>query len=161
MRKRLSPYRPRALAPLGRVDGLDYDVLDGLLGYGLRRAQVAMFLSFYEATRGMEITPPRFTALVMIGANPGMSQSALAEVLGIARSGAMLLTDWFDKRGFVERRRKPGDARAWGLYLTSRGTQLVEEMKRRVVEHEKRRVACLSMSERRELRRLLAKLADS
>ncbi len=161
MRKRLSPHRPRVVAPLGRVAGLDYDVLDELLGYGLRRAQVAVFLSFHEATRGMDITPPRFTALVMISANPGMSQSALAEVLGIARSGAMLLTDWFDKRRLVERRRKPGDARAWGLYLTSRGTQLVEKMKRSVVEHERRRAACLSASERRELHRLLAKLADS
>jgi DNA-binding MarR family transcriptional regulator len=161
MRERLSPHRPRVVAPLGRVAGLDYDVLDGLLGYGLRRAQVAMFLSFDDATRGMDITPPRFTALVMIGANPGMSQSVLARVLGIARSGAMLLTDWFDRRGLVERRRAPRDARAWGLHLTASGTQLVERVKRRVIEYERRRAACLSTRERRELHRLLAKLADS
>ncbi len=161
MRKLLSPHRPRVVAPLRRIAGLDYDVLEDLLGYGLRRAQVAVFLSFHEATRGMEITPPRFTALVMIGANPGMSQSVLAKVLGIARSGAMLLTDWFDKRGLVERRRKPGDARAWGLHLTGRGAQLVESVKRRVIAQERRRAACLLPSERRELHRLLAKLADS
>ncbi|HVC12252.1 MAG TPA: hypothetical protein VNE59_11490, partial [Burkholderiales bacterium] len=66
MSKLPSPHRPRALAPIRRVAGLDYDVLDELLGYSLRRAQVAMFLSFHEATRGMEITPPRFTALVVV-----------------------------------------------------------------------------------------------
>ena len=160
MSKPPSPHRPRALAPIRRVAGLDYDVLDELLGYALRRAQVAMFLSFQEATRGMEITPPRFTALVVVGANPDIGQSTLGEVLGIARSGAMLLADWMTARGLVERRRRPDDGRAWGLHLTRRGEQLVERMKRRVCEAEGRRSAVLSASERRELLRLLAKLAD-
>src|SRR5882672_9934114 len=94
----------RNLKPIERVPGLDYDVLDELLGYRLRRAQVAMFIAFHEATKGLNITPPRFTALVVIGANPGIRQTVLGNVLGIARSGAMLLTDWFEDRGLVERR---------------------------------------------------------
>jgi DNA-binding MarR family transcriptional regulator len=161
MKRVPAPRRPRVVAPVARVEGLDYDVLDRLLGYSLRRAQVAIFLSFHEATRGMHVTPPRFTALVMIGANPGMSQTTLARVLGIARSGAMYLTDWFERRRLVERRHKPGDARAWGLHLSQQGTRLVERMKRRVVEQERKRAACLSAREHRQLRRLLAKLADS
>src|SRR6185369_4160982 len=108
----------KTLRPIGRVNGLNYDVLDELLGYSLRRAQVAMFVAFHEATRGLNVTPPRFTALVVIGANPGISQATLGRVLGIARSGAMLVTDWFEARGLVERRRRPGDERAWGLHLT-------------------------------------------
>ncbi|MGH8745372.1 MAG: MarR family winged helix-turn-helix transcriptional regulator, partial [Burkholderiales bacterium] len=100
------------------MPGLDYGVLDELLGYSLRRAQVTLFLAFHDATRGQHITPPRFTALVIIGANPGISQSTLGAVLGIARSGAMLLTDWMVGRGLVERRRRPADGRAWGLHLT-------------------------------------------
>jgi DNA-binding MarR family transcriptional regulator len=159
MNRRAAPYRPRVLAPIARVAGLDYDVLDELLGYSLRRAQVAMFMAFHEATRGMQITPPRFTALVMIGANPGMSQTALGNVLGIARSGAMLLTDWFEEQKLVERRHRPDDGRAWGLYLTRRGERLVERMKRRVLAYDRKRTAALSVRERRELQRLLAKLA--
>ena len=42
---KLAPYRPRTLTPIARVPGLDYDVLDDLLGYSLRRAQVAMFVA--------------------------------------------------------------------------------------------------------------------
>lgn len=155
----MSPHRPRALAPIYRVPGLDYDVLDDLLGYSLRRAQVAMFLAFYEATRGMDVTPPRFTALVIVGANPGINQSALGAVLGIARSGAMLLTDWFEARGLVLRRRRPGDGRVWGLHLTRSGEQLVERMKRRVVELDLEKSKLLSAKERRELLRLLEKLS--
>jgi DNA-binding MarR family transcriptional regulator len=158
-KKPLAPYRPRTLAPIARVPGLDYDVLDELLGYALRRAQVAMFLAFHGATRGMDMTPPRFTALVIIGANPGMSQSALGNVLGIARSGAMALADWFEARGLAERRRKPEDGRAWGLRLTPRGEALVRRMKRRVAAEDRRRAAKLGAAERHELLRLLNKLA--
>jgi DNA-binding MarR family transcriptional regulator len=159
MRKLPSPYRPRVLAPIHRVPGLDYGVLDQLLGYALRRAQVGMFLAFHAATRGVDITPPRFTALVIVGANPGIGQSALGKVLGIARSGAMLLTDWMEARGLAERRRRPGDARAWGVRLTPRGEKLVAAMKRRVAAEDRKRAGVLSARERRELLRLLDKLA--
>ena len=154
-----APYRPRTLAPIQRVAGLDYDVLDDLLGYALRRAQVAMFLAFHAATRGQDITPPRFTALVIVGANPGISQTALGNVLGIARSGAMALTDWFEARELIVRRRSPNDGRAWGLQLTVRGERMVRRMKRNVVALDRRRAAVLGGSERRELLRLLNKLA--
>ena len=142
-----------------RVPGLDYDVLDDLLGYSLRRAQLAMFASFDEATRGKKLTPPRFTALVVIGANPGLSQSLLGRVLGIARSGAMLMTDLLEERGLVERRRRPNDGRAWGLHLTRRGEQFVGTMKRRVLELDFKKAGLLTRTERRELLRSLEKLA--
>lgn len=155
-----SPHRPRVLAPIRRVGGVDYDVLDELLGYSLRRAQVTMYLAFHHATRGMDVTPPRFTALVVIGANPGISQSAVGQVLGIARSGAMLLTDWMEGRGLVERRRPPGDGRSWGLHLTKGGERTLERMKGRVVRLEQEKTKDLTAKERRELLRLLEKLAE-
>jgi DNA-binding MarR family transcriptional regulator len=159
MQKLPSPYRPRVLAPILRVAGLDYDVLDELLGYALRRAQVGMFLAFHAATRGLDITPPRFTALVIVGANPGIGQSSLGLVLGIARSGAMMLTDWMEARGLAERRRRPNDGRAWGVHLSVRGEALLARMKRRVTAEDRRRAAVLGTRERRELLRLLNKLA--
>ena len=80
MTKLPSPYRPRGLAPILRVPGLDYDVLDELLGYALRRAQVGMFLAFHAATRGMirlSVVPParraslaqEFIAIRRVGEN--------------------------------------------------------------------------------------------
>jgi DNA-binding MarR family transcriptional regulator len=159
MTKPPSPHRPRVLAPILRVPGVDYDVLDELLGYSLRRAQVAMFVAFHEATRGLEITPPRFTALVVVGANPGISQSTLGDVLGIARSGAMTLVDWMVGRALVVRERAPHDRRAWGLRLTREGERMVEKMKRSVLARDREHAASLTAAERRELLRLLGKLA--
>jgi DNA-binding MarR family transcriptional regulator len=69
------------------------------------------------------------------------------------------MTDFLEARGLVERRRRPGDARAWGLYLTRRGQQLVERVKARVLQHEQRIVGKISPEERRQLLKLLEKLA--
>jgi DNA-binding MarR family transcriptional regulator len=80
-------------------------------------------------------------------------------VLGIARSGVNALADWMEERGLAGRCADKQDARAWGLYLTARGLGLVEGMKRRVLEGERKRSAALTANERKELLRLLRKLA--
>lgn len=153
------PARGPRPSSIARVEGIDYVDLDQHLGYVLRRAQVAAFDAFHRATAGVGITPPRYTALVILNANPGITQSTLGEVLGTARSGAMLLTDWLEGRGLAERRHRPDDGRAWGLYLTPKGERLLETLHRRVREQDRRFMARLAKAEQRELRRLLEKLA--
>src|SRR5262245_51686379 len=137
--------RPGSLA---RVEGLSYGDLDQHLGYVLRRAQLAGFEAFHRATERQDITPARYTALVIIGANPGLKQSALGAALGTARSGAMMLADWMEKRGLVERRSMPGDARAWGLYLTRAGESKLAELNRKVRANDARFAARLTAAER-------------
>lgn len=149
--------RPRMIA---RVAGLNYGDLDEHLGYVLRRAQLGGFEAFQRATAGMEITPPRYTALNIVGANPGMSQSALGSALGTARSGAMMLADWLETRGMAERRRLNGDGRAWGLFLTSRGRSTLADLKRRVRAEDAAFAGRLMQHELVELRRLLGKLIE-
>ena len=148
--------RPSSIA---RVPGIDYAELDTMFGYALKRAQVAAFEAFSRATSGADITPPRFTALVILQTNPGISQSLLGDVLGTARSGAMLLTDWLESRGLAERRHRPDDGRAWGLYLTPKGQRLTDTLRRRVRDHDRRFAARIAPREQRELLRLLQKLA--
>lgn len=154
----IAPRRPRSVTPIERVPGVAYGVLERLLGYELRRAQVAMFGAFERATRGLKITPPRFSALVLVGENPGLSQSRLGQVLGIARSGAMMLTDWMEERGYAERRAQPGDARSWGLYLTRTGEQFVARMAAKVLAEDLARSSVLTEGERADMLRLLGKL---
>jgi DNA-binding MarR family transcriptional regulator len=71
----------------------------------------------------------------------------------------MLVTDWFEARGLVERRHLPSDARAWGLHLTRKGEQLAEKLKRRVLQVDCKNTRSLKKTERRQLLRLLEKLA--
>lgn len=153
-----SPRGPRP-SSIARVDGIDYLDLGEHLGYALRRAQVAAFDAFHRATAGLDITPPRFTALVILQANPGISQSTLGEVLGTARSGAMLLANWLEARGFASRRHRADDGRAWGLYLTGKGARLIERLRRRVRVYDRRFAGRLGKRERAQLLRLLERLA--
>jgi DNA-binding MarR family transcriptional regulator len=157
MDTRHKPRGPRA-SSIARVPGIDYADLDRVLGYQLRRAQLAGFEAFQRATAGVDITPPRYTALTIVGANPGLSQTNLGAALGTARSGAMLLTDWLEDRGLAERRRRHGDGRAWGLYLTARGKTLLARLRRRVIAHDASFAGRLRPREQEELKRLLEKL---
>lgn len=118
------------------VPGLHYGVLDELLGYALRRAQNALYLDFYRATEGEDISPQRFAALVLVAENPGMRQGLLAQAMGLHRSGALRLTDWLTAQGWVERRDDPGDARSWGLYLSAAGRRRMAHLERTVREHD-------------------------
>ena len=138
---------------------LYYDDLDQHLGYVLRRAQLAGFEAFRQAAAGADISPARYTAMVIVHANPGLTQSALGAALGTARSGAMMVVNWLEARGLAERRNRPEDARSWGLYLTPRGETRLRDLKRRVRANDARFAARLTAPERTQLRRLLEKLA--
>jgi DNA-binding MarR family transcriptional regulator len=153
------PARGPRPSSIARVAGIDYVDLDQHLGYALRRAQVAAFDAFHRATAGAGITPPRYTALVILRANPGISQSTLGDVLGTARSGAMLLTNWLEGRGLAERRHRRDDGRAWGLYLTAKGERLLETLRRRVRAQDQRFAARLTKTDQRKLLQFLEKLA--
>jgi DNA-binding MarR family transcriptional regulator len=153
---------PKARGPrpgsIVRVASLNYGDLDEHLGYVLRRAQLAGFEAFHHATERTDITPARYTAMMIVRANPGLTQSALGAALGTARSGAMMLADWLEKRGLAERRHQPDDGRAWGLHLTRRGEARLRELSRRVRANDAAFASRLSAEERLRLRELLEKL---
>ena len=142
-----------------RPPELCYGDLDEHFGYVLRRAQLAGFEAFHQATARLDITPARYTALVIVGANPGLTQSALGSALGTARSGAMIVVNWMEKRGLAERRHRPEDGRSWGLYLTRTGETRLRGLRRRVRANDAAFAARLAPIERRTLKKLLDKLA--
>jgi DNA-binding MarR family transcriptional regulator len=148
---------PDAVEEMRRVPGLRYGVLDELLGYALRRAQNALYIDFYRATADFALSPQRFAALVLIGENPGIRQTTLSEAMGIARSGGMRLTDWFEERKLVDRREDRDDARVWGLHLTLKGERLLKAMSERVVDHDKSLLATIGTT-RQTLKATLEKL---
>lgn len=125
------------------VPGVDYGLLDGLLGYALRRAQNALYLDFYRATAEWDVSPQRFAALVLIARNPGMRQGLLGQAMGLHRSGALRLTDWLTAQGWAERRDAPDDARAWGLHLTAAGRRRLTKLEAAVAAHDRALLAGL------------------
>lgn len=140
-----------------RIDGINYDILEELTGYAVRRAQLSIYADFAASLGAYDITPQRFSSLVIISANPGISQTRLAEVMGIARSGVVSIIDNFEQTGLLERQ-DAGDRRAYNLHLTKEGQRQLEKYKQAVKEHDDRVSQQLTAKEREQLRALLGKL---
>ena len=66
-----------------RVPGGDYGVLDELLGYAIRRAQIKVYAHFFKSIGDQTTTPQRFTVLSIIGSNPGLQQKEVRPPLKI------------------------------------------------------------------------------
>jgi DNA-binding MarR family transcriptional regulator len=130
-------------------------MLPGLLGYRLRLAQQALFRDF--AARVAELSPGRVGILLLIEANPGVTQSRLAQAVALERSTMVGVLHALEGRGLIERRRGE-DRRTNGLWLTPVGRERVAKLKRRIQEHERRVAARLTAAEREQLIGLLEKL---
>ncbi|TAK88188.1 MAG: MarR family transcriptional regulator [Betaproteobacteria bacterium] len=140
-----------------KVNGapLKQGMLPGLLGYRLRLAQQAVFRDFSASVA--EISPGRFGILLLIDANPGVTQSRLAQAVSLERSTMVGVLHALQGSGLVERRRGT-DRRTNGLWLTPRGHALMARLKRRIQAHERRVASRLSAAEREQLLGLLGKL---
>ena len=95
--------------------------------------------------------------LVLIDANPGLTQSRLAETVRRDRSTMVAVLDELEARGLIARRRGE-DRRTNGLWMTRSGHTFLAAAMRRVHAHERRFAARLSAKERRQLFALLDKL---
>ncbi len=93
----------------------------GIVGYRLRRAQLAVFQRFLAEFEDLDLRPAEYSVLVLIDDNPGRKQSEIAEVLGIKRANFVPLINGLEDRGLTERRLTAGDRRANALHLTTRG----------------------------------------
>jgi DNA-binding MarR family transcriptional regulator len=145
---------------VARGDGaLDHGLLPRLVGYQLRLAQLAVFRDFDRATADLGLTPGRFGMLVLIEANPGVTQSALARAVGLDRSTLVALLDQLEDRRLVARRQGE-DRRTNGLWLTAAGQRFLGKMKRRVAAHEARVAARLTRAERELLLGALRRLGE-
>lgn len=135
----------------------DFDLLLGLVGFHLRFAQNAVVDHFLEHVGDGSITPIQFSTLALVGANPGLSQTALSRAVGIERSSTVTIIDGLEKRGFLERRRP--DRRSHALHLTASGKRLLARLKPQVQAHDVAIAAALSDAEKRLLVDMLDRLA--
>lgn len=140
---------------------LDLGGLPDLVGYHLRMAQVLVFRDFDRELSDLDITPAIFGVLEILHRNPGLTQTRLAQAIGLDRSSLVPLLDKLQKRSVVEREASTKDRRSNYLHLTGTGEQLLLEAERRVRLHEKRILAHLTKSETRQIIQLLMKLASA
>ena len=133
-------------------------ILPGLLGYQLRHANLKVVGGFAERIAPHKLTAAQFGLLVLVGANPGATQAALARAFGTDRSVMVRLIDRLEAAGLVDRRAREGDRRSNAIVLTEPGAVLLERLKREVRAFEDAVTACLSREETETLLALLRRI---
>ena len=140
-------------------DPLDLGLLPGLVGYQLRRAQLAVFQHF-AATVGQEgVTPGWFGLMVIVANNEGLSQTRLARALGIDGSTMVAMIDRLEEKGWLRRERSSVDRRSHELRLTEAGAELLARLTAQVEAHEAELAQNLTAEEKTQLLAMLAKVA--
>jgi DNA-binding MarR family transcriptional regulator len=101
------------------------DPLKSLPGYVLRRASSKLAAELGARLAPLGLRSADVSVLLLIDANPGVTQSELGRVLDIQRANMNPLVTKLSARGLVERQKV--DGRSQGLALTQQGRSLTEE----------------------------------
>ena len=144
------------------TNSMDFGQLNEMIGYLLRRAQVA---AYHDYANGMGsdvngVSPATFAVLTLIDLNPGLNQSTLAVALDIERSGVVLMINKLEAKGLAERRQSAEDKRMHALYLTPKGKDILTKVHIKVCEHNSRLVKKITSEEYASLKVILRKLYE-
>ena len=144
-------------------ENLDLSPLEHDVGFQIHLTRRAIWSSL---RRSRKEPKPRFpsgymASLLLIGANPGISPSQIADALVLDMPNLALILRLMDKEGLIERRRNSADKRRLELLLTEAGKVQFELA--REVGHSQNEKICrgLSDEEARQLVDLLAKVRTS
>ena len=114
-----------------------------------------------EAFTSIGLTPALFAVLNVLGAREGAIQQQLSSDMGIDPSAMVKLINELEAAGLAERRRRPGDRRAWEVTITPAGRSTLERARQLVAEVEEYVLGELSTSERGQLLTLLRRALAS
>ena len=102
-----------------------------------------------------------YLVLAAVAQGQPRSQLALAQQLAVDKTAMTYLLDELETAGLVTRRPDPADRRARQVAVTAKGSTVLEDFGRRLVEAEAKVLAPLSAAERKTLRELLGRVANS
>ena len=110
-----------------------------------------------EALASIGLTPALFALLNVLGAREGAIQSELSSDMGIDPSAMVKMIDELETAGLAERRRRPGDRRAWEIAITAKGRRTLERARALATQVEDEVLGGLGAADRRRLIALLRK----
>lgn len=135
-------------------------VLASLVGFRLRMAQLAVYEDFLRDAPPPRLTPGLAAILILVDANPGMTQQRLCEAIRVDKSTLAITLNHLEDRGLLRRVRSSGDRREKTLRLTRRGASTLRALLAHIERHERRVFANLSKAEQTQLVRLLQKIGE-
>ena len=130
------------------VDAENWDSRLGFLMHDVSRLRRSVFDEFMKP---MAMTRSQWWILAHLSRHDGMIQSDLANVLDIGKAALGGLIDRLEASKFIERRADDNDRRVKRIYLTSKGTQIITEMRTRSHEMSERILDGLDTASRHAL----------
>ncbi len=103
------------------------ELLDNSVIHLLHRANQSVSDIFSEQMRGETLTPRQFAVLSAISENEGLNQTHLVKETGIDRSTLADIIQRMLKKGLITRKRTERDGRAYSVFLTEMGQQILDE----------------------------------
>lgn len=137
---------------------VDFGILPELTGFSVKLAWILGYGLIMRGLGDSGVTPLRFSMLEVIGRNPGLQQTQLANALALSRPATTLAIDFWEERGCVERRRLPGDRRSFGVFATPKGLEQLRNLRSIMRDADVALTSDLTEDENAELRRLLSKI---
>ena len=138
-----------------KAEKLALGQLNHHLGYFLRRLQIWVFLDFIQMLETMKVRPAQYSVLLIIEANPGRSQAAIGQTLGIERARLARLLHELERRLWVSRRASGSDGRSHSLHLTGKGRNALAKIKDLAEQHETQLTSYLGHRRHKQLMALL------
>lgn len=131
------PDRAERPQETGRAP-VDMTDLNNLLGFLIRRAQLWVFQDLIKSFAPLRLRPADYAVLSVVDANPGLSQMALSNALGIERAHLVRLLDRLEDRLLLNRIASLSDRRSHCLHLTERGRVLLAKSRVQIAAQEVR-----------------------
>jgi DNA-binding MarR family transcriptional regulator len=140
-------------------ENVDFGPLADWVGFHLRLAQTASFQAFVQEAREIDLSPGRFATLLLIGRNPGISQTALAAANGRDKSTLTPILEDLERRGFVVREKLKTDRRSYQLTLTESGKKMLEQLTACAKRHDDNLDRIIGPKDRAKFIKILQKIA--
>lgn len=130
---------------------------------GTMLAQVSRLMrrTFDVRARQIGVTRPQWQVLSYLARHAGINQGGLAELLEVEPITAGRMIDRLQDAELVERRPDPADRRAWRLYLTERGAQLLDQLRPLAQETYQEALEGITENERAELMATLGRMRSN
>jgi len=149
------PAVRRSVASPARAEKLSLGQLNHHLGFFLRRLQIWVFQDFIQTLAPMKVRTAQYSVLLIIEANPGRSQAAIGQTLGIERARLARLLHELERRKWVRRRASGSDARSHSLHLAADGEKVLAKIKSLAEQHEAQLAEHVGAKRRQQLMDLL------
>jgi DNA-binding MarR family transcriptional regulator len=155
--------RRRPVPRTADISTVDLDILGDLLSFYIRVLNLVLSRDLDEAMRGTPVArgTGKISTLLMVAANPGIRPSVIAHFNMKDRSAMMRIIADLRRAGLIEQSVSDRERRAHELYLTAKGRQVVERVRRIARSQSDAFFAVLSPAERDRLRAILGKVYRS